>query len=155
MRGCNCGTVHEDAHAPGCSGFAVEYHRLTADNALLRADNARLREALTDASMALGCASDVLRCGGAPEHVAPPLNNHWCSQCDEYVDRNGNERQKVEKADERVRAALAATDSGWLRALVTRAVEAGDQNVDGGSVGDAKRIRPLTEVVEEVLNGKA
>lgn len=46
MRGCNCGTVHEDAHAPGCSGFAVEYHRLTADNALLRADNARLREAL-------------------------------------------------------------------------------------------------------------
>ena len=59
MRGCNCGTVHEDAHAPGCSGFAVEYHRLSADNALLRADAARLREALRDiVAIGEGCNCD-------------------------------------------------------------------------------------------------
>lgn len=42
MRGCNCGTVHKDAHAPGCSGFAVEFHSLSADNDALRVEVARL-----------------------------------------------------------------------------------------------------------------
>lgn len=42
MRGCNCGTTHQEAHAPGCAGFAVEYYALQADNDSLRAEVERL-----------------------------------------------------------------------------------------------------------------
>lgn len=38
MRGCNCGTVHRDAHAPGCAGFAVEHALLSAEVQALRED---------------------------------------------------------------------------------------------------------------------
>lgn len=52
-------------------------------------------------------------------------------------------------------AALSTPPSDWLREhdreLVTRAVKAGDDNVEGA---DARKIRPLSEVVEEVLRGK-
>ena len=47
MRGCNCGTTHQEAHAPGCAGFAVEYYALQADNDSLRAEVERLKK-LTD-----------------------------------------------------------------------------------------------------------
>lgn len=47
MRGCNCGTTHQEAHAPGCAGFAVEYYALQADNDSFRAEVERLKK-LTD-----------------------------------------------------------------------------------------------------------
>ena len=60
MRGCNCGTTHQEAHAPGCAGFAVEYYALQADNDSLRAEVERLEQDLAETATALARREDPI-----------------------------------------------------------------------------------------------
>lgn len=116
----------------------------------LQAENARLREALESVATEFEqTVAHIDSKGKGGQHV--PFHGDFASAC-----QLPSFCSRARWWATHLRAALTAQDSSeWLRAFATRAVEAGDQNVDGGSVGDAKRIRPLTEVVEEVLNGKA
>lgn len=111
--------------------------------------NDRLREALNDASMALGITRDVLECHAAPDSMVAPLNNHWCSQCDEYVDRNGNEREKIIRADDKARAALAGAQGETRReeAQAFFASMAPHEGPGGAFAGDERRA--LAERVRE------
>ena len=99
VRGCNCGTVHKDAHAPGCSGFAVEYHRLIAELDAERAKVARLEAELHGHEVFVGpCV-----------HGKDPW--YRCGECEDgtALDATVLVIQKLEADNARLREALEVT----------------------------------------------
>ena len=51
MTGCDCGSVHKDAHSPDCRGYSTECRRL-------REQNLRLFDALSLAERALSATRE-------------------------------------------------------------------------------------------------
>lgn len=105
MKGCNCGTVHKESHAPDCAGFAVEHAILSHEISLLEEELANLEterdaarqhgidttnaahaEAQRFQALAIEREAQVVKLRAAVENLRPACLNcqHLLHQLDTY-----------------------------------------------------------------------